>query len=101
MLDNLEALEEKIARLISKFKDAREQIVKLRAENENLRTTLQSYAEMEKENQALKSQLKHLEKDAKSWSTKEDEIKNRLTGIISQISSIEQEISSLGLDEQK
>jgi DNA repair exonuclease SbcCD ATPase subunit len=101
MLDNLEALEEKVAELISKFKVAQEQIVKLKAENENLRTKLQTYEETEKENQALKSQLKHMEKDSKSWSAKEDEIKNRLTGIISQITSIEQEISSLESDGQK
>ena len=101
MLENLEALEEKIARLISKFKEAQRQLVKLKTENENLRAQLQTHAEKEKEHQALKDHVKHLEKDAKSWTAKESEIRDRLTEIISRISSIEQEISSFELDDKK
>ncbi len=101
MLENLEALEEKIARLISKFKEAQRQLVKLKTENEKLRTQLRTHAEKEKENLALRDQLKHLEKNAKSWTDKESEIRDRLTEIISRISSIEQEISSFEVDDKK
>jgi len=92
MTDGLEALEHRIATLIERHREAKQQIRQLETQ---LKEGAQENQRLGRENEQLRARLGELENELASRGSREEVVKNRLQQILGQIDTLEAEIAGI------
>ena len=95
MNEILDEFDVKIGQLISRFQSMKEDVTRLRSENERLLQEAQAAEEMARQNADLQAELQALREQIAGYEGKEDVIRNKLRNILDRVEDIEGDIEDL------
>jgi chromosome segregation ATPase len=92
MTEGLDAIEQRVAGLIERYREAKQQIGRLES---RLHDGSAEREKLGRENDQLRARVGELENELASRNSREDVVKNRLQQILGQIDSLETEIARM------
>lgn len=95
MNELLDEFEVKIGQLVSRYQTMKENVSRLRSENERLLKEVQAAEEMARQNADLQAETQALRDQLSGFEGKEDVIRNKLRNILDRVEDIEGDIEDL------
>ena len=95
MNEILDEFEVKIGQLVSRYQTMKEDVARLRSENERLLKEAEAAEEMARQNADLQTEMQTLREQIASFEGKEDVIRNKLRNILDRVEDIEGDIEDL------
>ena len=95
MNEILDEFEVKVGQLVTRFQSMKEDVARLRSENERLLKEAQAAEEMARQNADLQGEMQTLREQIAGYEGKEDVIRNKLRNILDRVEDIEGDIEDL------